>query len=218
MMRNVIIKDCHPHATHRRHLNLPMPSPSTLNLEFRLCIHYKLALGPRQYFPSPISKVEFSIFTASCHLPIPGQKFSYSPVSFPSSSLCLRSIQPRCVREADCTDEDLHHCSVPTASGCVPCGTGGWTREVSTPRYSNHFVDSGKEGTRGTVLKVAWNSGVVLGDASVGSPLVSCGKTLHCFAPLGRSFHSNLARCLGIFQSCVRLVSNPTWYCGGERG
>lgn len=69
------------------------------------------------------------------------------------------------------------------------------------PRYSNHFVDSGKGGTNGIVLKDAWNSGVLLGDASVASPVVSCGKTLHCFAPLGRSFHSNLARCLGIFQS-----------------
>lgn len=214
-MSSVITKDCHPPAAHQTDFSLPRSTCSTLKTDFCPCIHHKLALGPRQYFPSPISKVEFSIFTASCHLPIPGQKFSYSPVSFPFSSLWLRSIQPRCVREADCTDEDLHHCSVPTASGCDPCGTGGWTRDVSTPRYSNHFVESGKEGTRGTVLKVTWNSGVVLGDASVGSPLVSCGKTLHCFAPLERSFHSNLARCLGMFQSCVGLVSNLTWYCGG---
>lgn len=205
-------------AAHQIDLNLPMSTSSTLKPEVRLCTHHKLALGPRQYFPSPISKREFSIFTASCHLPKPGQKFSYSPVSFPSSSLCLRSIQPRWVREEYCTVEDLHHCSVPTTSGFAPCGTGGCTSEVSTPKYSNHFVDSGKEGTRGTVLKVAWNSGVVLGDASAGSPLVSCGKTLHCFAPFGRSFHSNLARCFGIFQSCVGLVSNLRCHCGEKRG
>lgn len=94
-MRNVIVKDCHPPAAQQTDPSLSILADSTLKTDFCLCIHYKLALGPRQYFPSPISKVEFSIFTASCHLPIPGQKFSYSPVSFPFSSLWLRSIQAR---------------------------------------------------------------------------------------------------------------------------
>lgn len=62
-------------------------------------------------------------------------------------------------------------------------------------------------------MKEAWNSGAGLGETSLESPAVSWGKTLHCLAPFGRSFHSKVARCFGMFQSSYRhsQLSEATW-------
>lgn len=85
-----------------------------------------------------------------------------------------------------------------------PEGRGGMTRVVLKPRWSTQLVAKGKRGASGMGLKVVVKKGV--GEGWDSSSLVllllpSWGKIWIVVEPSGWWSQTNLARCLGVFQS-----------------
>lgn len=165
--------------------------------------------------PSPKTMSASSSFKPTCHLPIPGQKLSGSSVlgAITSPFLCDKSTQPNVALFVDCTGIILHHRSVPgsSPSASSPLGSGGCTRETSTPIYLAHDNENGIDGAYCIGWKVAWNRGLWL-DVSTRWSVVSCGKTLTRVEPSAKSSHSKRARCFGIFQSKhLAAISSVLW-------
>jgi hypothetical protein len=79
------------------------------------------------------------------------------------------------------------------------------TRVVLKPRWSTQLVAKGKRGASGMGLKVVVKKGVDEGrDSSPSWEGASWGKIWMVVEPSGWWSQTNLARCLGVFQSiCV---------------